>query len=115
MSTTSLKDIYLILYNNAGSTSWAMVWCMAVHFVLTHVWQQDNNNDIRSALASMYHHANSDIFSSVLIWSQGMAVLEIAHAGLGLVKSPVFVTTLQVMSRLVALMALYYSPMAQST
>ena len=45
--------------------------------------------------------------------SQCMALFEIMHALIGIVKSPVLVTTMQVMSRIVALVAIYYSPNAQ--
>jgi very-long-chain (3R)-3-hydroxyacyl-CoA dehydratase len=68
---------------------------------------------ISNALRSIYH--SNELFSSVLVMSQCMALLEIVHALIGIVKSPVLVTAMQVMSRIVALVALYYSPNAQST
>lgn len=44
---------------------------------------------------------------------QSAALLEIVHAGLGLVRSPVFVTAMQVGSRIVALHMVSSSPKAQ--
>ena len=127
--TTSLKDLYLILFNNACTTGWGMVWCMAVYALFTHIQMNMNVfrtvsvttsaipslvvSTISNGLRSMYH--SNDLLASVLVLSQCMALLEIVHALMGMVKSPVLVTTMQVMSRIVALIAIYYSPNAQSS
>ena len=129
-STTSIKDIYLILFNNACTTGWGMVWCIAIYGLITDV--QLNIKvlsttvttsilniptlavaTISNALRSIYH--SNELFASVLVMSQCMALFEILHTLIGIVKSPVLVTTMQVMSRIVALVAIYYSPNAQST
>ena len=126
--TTSFKDIYLILFNNACTTGWGMVWCMALYGIITHIQMSVPAlsklttaptdlpilvvTTIANGLRSIYH--SNELFSSVLVMSQCMALLEIVHALLGMVKSPVLVTAMQVMSRIVALVAIYYSPNAQS-
>ena len=57
---------------------------------------------------------SSPSLAFVLTIVQSAAILEIVHAALGLVRSPVFVTTMQVGSRIVALHMLNVSPKAQS-
>jgi hypothetical protein len=52
--------------------------------------------------------------ATVLTVVQTAAILEIVHAALGIVRSPVFVTTMQVGSRIVALHMVNNSGMAQS-
>lgn len=52
--------------------------------------------------------------SLLLTISQSAAILEIVHAMLKLVRSPVMVTFMQVMSRIVALVAVEKSRDAQS-
>lgn len=119
-STTSIKDIYLILFNNACTTGWGMLWCMSVYAIITNVNNIKGINitpslllsTISDALRSVYH--SNELFSSVLVMSQCMALFEILHALIGIVKSPIHVTTMQVTSRIVALVAIYYSPNAQS-
>ncbi len=51
--------------------------------------------------------------ATYLTYSQTAALLEIAHAGLGLVRSPLLVTAMQVGSRIVALIAVNGSLEAQ--
>jgi len=48
-----------------------------------------------------------------LVIVQLAAVLEIVHAAVGIVRSPVFVTSVQVGSRLAALFFVTFSPQAQ--
>ena len=50
----------------------------------------------------------------LLFVTQSAALLEIAHAAVGLVRSPVMVTAMQVFSRIVALVAITFSKDAQS-
>jgi very-long-chain (3R)-3-hydroxyacyl-CoA dehydratase len=52
--------------------------------------------------------------STVLIVVQCAALLEIVHAALGIVRSPLFVTSMQVGSRIVALHMVVNSVVAQS-
>lgn len=52
--------------------------------------------------------------ATMLTLVQSAAILEIVHAALGLVRSPVFVTMMQVGSRIVALHMINHSPTAQS-
>ena len=96
-----------------------MVWCMAVYAVITHVMNNSQELNISTfvptisnALRSVYH--SNELFASILVMSQCMALFEILHALIGIVKSPIHVTIMQVMSRIVALVAIYYSPNAQS-
>jgi hypothetical protein len=105
----SLADTYLIGYNAACCVGWALVLVAAVVAVV-----QQRNSNIVSALSNVYHHFDDDVLALMLTISQTAAVLEIIHALVGLVRSPVLVTTMQVSSRLVALFALLFSPIAQS-
>jgi very-long-chain (3R)-3-hydroxyacyl-CoA dehydratase len=109
MSTTSLKDLYLILYNNALAVGWGMVWCIAVSSVLSNVLV--NQLSIGQSLSVVY---DADGLEFMLMMSQLSALLEIVHAMIGFVRSPVHVTIMQVMSRMVALLAILYSKHAQS-
>jgi very-long-chain (3R)-3-hydroxyacyl-CoA dehydratase len=45
---------------------------------------------------------------------QTAALLEIVHAAMGIVRSPVIVTAMQVSSRIFALVAVLYAPTSQS-
>lgn len=116
-TTTSAKDGYLILYNCALTVGWAMVWGIAVHSLVMSVWGGDGSPaDIvsfgKNALARIYI---AEGMAVMLDLSQTMALLEIVHAATGLVRSPVLVTFLQVMSRIAALLALVGAKSAQST
>ena len=57
---------------------------------------------------------SSPSLAYVLTIVQSAAIMEIVHAVLGLVRSPVFVTMMQVGSRIVALHMVNTSPKAQS-
>jgi hypothetical protein len=72
---------------------------------------------VTGALASVYGAEGEGVVAmETLLWyTQGAALMEIAHAALGLVRSPVAVTAMQVMSRIVALVAVVYAPSAQGT
>lgn len=61
------------------------------------------------SLASIY---DAPSLASTLTIVQSAALLEIVHAAIGFVRSPVFITTLQVGSRIAALFALTQSPEA---
>lgn len=104
-----VKDAYLILYNNACAVGWTMVWVLAVKSVLTGLFSE--NVSLSETLSNVYAADGVEI---MLIISQSAALLEILHAMTGLVRSPVVVTGMQVMSRIVALVALVCSVEAQS-
>lgn len=104
-----LKDLYLIAYNSACCVGWAMVWCMALYSLATA--SISSLQDVPTALSNVYFF---DSLELMLIISQTAALLEVVHALVGLVRSPVTVTFLQVASRIVALVAVVYSPAAQS-
>jgi hypothetical protein len=62
--------------------------------------------------------AASQVYSDCALWlqvSQTAALMEIVHAAIGFVRSPVMITAMQVMSRIVALVAVVYAPTAQGT
>jgi len=92
-----LKEMYLILYNSLCCGGWAGV-AMGGFKVL-----MDGGG-----LDTVY-----DPVASKLSLVQMAALLEIVHAATGLVRSPVMVTAMQVMSRIFALVAIVYSPHAQ--
>lgn len=98
------KELYLILYNAFCCAGWALVLKLA----LTTVAQGDSLSD---SLASVYA---TEGLATFLTYSQTAALLEIVHAAVGLVRSPVVVTALQVGSRIAALVAINASEDAQS-
>jgi very-long-chain (3R)-3-hydroxyacyl-CoA dehydratase len=100
--------MYLILYNSLCCAGWATVWALAVQSVVT----DTPAKGLLSALASVYAAPS---LAWMLTVSQSAALLEIMHAAAGLVRSPVMVTAMQVMSRIVALVAICFSPAAQCT
>jgi very-long-chain (3R)-3-hydroxyacyl-CoA dehydratase len=100
------KDAYLILYNSLCYAGWATVWSLAVQSVVKDL----AGKGLLAALASVYV---APTLALMLTVSQCAALLEIMHAATGLVRSPVMVTAMQVMSRIVALVAIVYSPAAQ--
>jgi len=100
----SLKDAYLVLYNSSLCIGWSLLLFKS----LTHTFT--NSPSISEGISSIYAVEG---VSSLLTVVQGAAILEIIHAAVGLVRSPVFVTTLQVGSRIAALIAILYSPVAQ--
>jgi hypothetical protein len=107
-AASSMKDFYLILYNSACVVGWSFVWWLAVQSVYDDV--SNNNQEAWDALANVYMAPG---LATMLIISQSAAILEIIHAAIGLVRSPVMVTAMQVGSRIVALIAITQSPEAQ--
>ena len=103
------KDAYLVLYNALCCAGWALVWGIAVQSIYTGLAVE--NLPILEVLSNVYAAEN---LAFMLTVSQSAALLEIAHAMIGFVRSPVLVTAMQVMSRIVALVALVYSVEAQS-
>lgn len=115
------KDAYLVLYNLACCAGWAAIWVAALRTVvdetdvaapLTAAKLDGLLSDVSGALSVVYH--KNDV-ATLLWYTQGAAILEIVHALFRLVRSPVMVTAMQVMSRIVALVAIAYAPAAQGT
>jgi len=96
---------YLILYNALCCAGWASVLALGIQTVLNEI------SSPMDALASVYD--NDTLLPTILFYVQAAALLEIVHAGVGLVRSPVFVTAMQVGSRIAALFAIVKSPMSQ--
>ena len=101
------KEIYLILYNVSACVGWSIVLSLALKTLAAGVGE----DGLVESLSNVYA---SEGLADALTYSQTAALLEILHAAAGLVRSPVVVTTMQVMSRIVALVAINYSPEAQS-
>ena len=101
------KEIYLILYNVCACVGWSVVLSLALLTLANGVGE----DGLVESLSNVYA---AEGLATALTYSQTAALLEILHAGFGLVRSPVFVTTMQVGSRIVALIAINYSPNAQS-
>jgi len=112
------KEIYLIAYNLSCCAGWSLILVSVFQFLANDIPQ----HGLKEALANVY--SNGDIaiqilsstnpVGDLLFYTQSAALLEIVHAAVGLVRSPVMVTTMQVMSRIVALVAVTYSPKAQT-
>jgi len=103
-----MVDAYLILYNSVACAGWAMVLSLSL---LSLRESLSSGAGLFDSLAEVYSYKNVGM---VLFYSQSMALLEIAHAALKLAKSPVVPTTLQVMSRIVALYAIHNSENCQN-
>ena len=98
----SPKDLYLVLYNLGCCLGWAYVLSIGVNTLIT-------DGVSKSSLASIYSQPG---LADALTVVQSVALLEIVHAMIGFVRSPVFVTTMQVGSRIAALFAIVNSPEA---
>jgi very-long-chain (3R)-3-hydroxyacyl-CoA dehydratase len=113
---TSPKDMYLILYNSACCAGWALILAMAS----SQTWAKTTTSNspssssslaaLPAALAAVSTYAP---VAKLLYYTQLAALLEIVHAAVGMVRSPVGVTAMQVSSRIVALLAVTYSSQAQ--
>lgn len=101
-------DAYLVLYNCVACGGWAIVVYLALLSLATSL--QDGTG-IFDSLAQVYSYPD---LGTVLFYSQSMALLEIVHAAVGFVRSPVMVTSMQVMSRIVALYALVTAEACQN-
>lgn len=101
------KEIYLILYNVIVCVGWSVVFAGAVKTVSLGV----ADDGFPGALSNVYA---TEGLAWYLTYSQTAALLEIIHAALGLVRSPVLITAMQVGSRIVALVAVNGSVEAQS-
>uniref|UniRef100_A0A7S2SAM4 very-long-chain (3R)-3-hydroxyacyl-CoA dehydratase n=1 Tax=Eucampia antarctica TaxID=49252 RepID=A0A7S2SAM4_9STRA len=104
----SLTATYLLLYNSACCIGWAWILALSVPSVFSTIISSPL--EIGNVLASVY---NIDGVAKTLIMVQSAALLEIVHACVGFVRSPIIVTAMQVGSRIVALYAITHSPESQ--
>eukprot|EP00957_Ditylum_brightwellii_P084441 6421185-Ditylum_brightwellii.AAC.1 len=79
------KDAYLVLYNVACCLGWSAVAALSIPSVLSSFTTGDLSN-VNNALASVY---GLDGVAPILFWVQTAALLEIIHAAIGFVRSPV--------------------------
>ena len=122
------KDVYLILYNALCCLGWAYVLALGIPSLIISVSNSDTCclqsflESLKNAGRELYFATpatagwsdeSSPSLATVLTIVQSAALLEIVHAAVGLVRSPVFVTAMQVGSRIVALHMINYSPRAQ--
>ncbi len=118
------KDLYLIAYNGLCCIGWAYVLFIGFPSFFSSVLSSDLPliDALKAAGSSVYFATPATAgfgdevtpsLATVLFYVQSAALLEIVHAGLGLVRSPVFVTAMQVGSRIVALHMVTTSPNAQ--
>ncbi|GKY92003.1 hypothetical protein MPSEU_000171900 [Mayamaea pseudoterrestris] len=102
------KDAYLILYNFLCCAGWALICKIAVQSIFSDLAANTNVTDALSHVYAASHMAQ-------LLWyTQMAAIMEVVHAMLKLVRSPVLVTAMQVGSRIFALLAVAYAPSAQA-
>ena len=100
------KDLYLVAYNSACCVGWAVVWYLAVASLYDSVVVQ----------SVPFLQAAERVYADVAFWlqiSQTAALMEIVHAAVGFVRSPVMITAMQVMSRILALVAIVFAPTSQ--
>ena len=107
MASLGPKEVYLILYNAACCVGWSIVLAKAVLSLVEGIPEVG----LVPAMCNVYA---ADGIADILAIVQSAALLEIVHSLVGLVRSPFLVTTMQVMSRIVALVAVYFAPSAQS-
>mmetsp|Transcript_16015 Transcript_16015/g.33486 ORF Transcript_16015/g.33486 Transcript_16015/m.33486 type:complete len:794 (+) Transcript_16015:21-2402(+) len=122
------KDFYLILYNALCCIGWAYILALGIPSFISSVASATSSGEsiveaLKTAGRQVYAATpasagwapeSTPSLANVLFYVQSAAILEIVHAAIGFVRSPVFVTTLQVGSRIVALHMITNSPNAQS-
>eukprot|EP00934_Nitzschia_sp_Nitz4_P003826 Nitzschia sp. Nitz4//scaffold3_size479765//106428//108874//NITZ4_000043-RA/size479765-processed-gene-0.61-mRNA-1//1//CDS//3329550587//3816//frame0 len=106
MANLGPKEAYLLVYNLLACAGWTVVFLLTVQSLASGIPREG----FFTTLASVYDVPN---LATILTVSQSAAMLEILHAALGLVRSPLMVTAMQVSSRIVALVAINGSPQAQ--
>ncbi|KAL7522975.1 hypothetical protein ACHAWX_007747 [Stephanocyclus meneghinianus] len=121
-------QIYLILYNSLCTLGWAYVLTLAIPSFARSTSASLSAGlglgpSLRAAAETLYaatpftagfSDEGQPSLAHVLAIVQCAAMLEIVHAAMGLVRSPLFVTTMQVGSRIVALHMVVNSVEAQS-
>ena len=118
MTMSDPKTAYLVLYNYLCFSGWLYVLLVSLLSILHSL--SDESSTLSIALSSIYASSGMRNYFDLplcdaLLYVQCAAVLEIVHSAVGLVRSPVVVTTLQVGSRMAALFAIYNSPESQGT
>ena len=99
--TPPLVRTYLIAYNLVSCLLWSYVWLLIVHHLLT----------APHPIQTLYSHIHRP-----LQLTQSLAALELLHSLLGLVRSPLLTTALQVSSRLFIVWGTaHIAPPAQSS
>ena len=106
----AISDAYLILYNTGCCILWAIVLKLALPSIFEAVLSSPTLQSIGDALSSVYAIEG---LAKTLTVVQMAALMEIIHAATGIVRSPLFVTTLQVGSRIAALYSITFSPESQ--
>ena len=100
-SVSPLIRAYLVAYNVVSCLLWSYVWLLIVHHLLT----------APHPVQSLYGHIHRP-----LQLTQSLACLEIVHSLLGLVRSPLLTTVLQVSSRLFIVWGVaYIAPPTRTT
>lgn len=84
-----LKDLYLIGYNATCAAGWAYVLYLATCVVFAS-GVPCCHHEVLASLETVY--LEPPLLKETLIVVQSAALLEIVHAALGLVRSPVVVT-----------------------
>ena len=102
-SAFTLTKLYLVLYNLACCSGWAYVLFCA----LKSIFETQKLNEFVGDEGSMC--------LLVLTYTQNAAMMEVLHAALGFVRSPVGMTAIQVSSRVGVLYYLLTSPNAIGT
>lgn len=127
------KDIYLLQYNAFCCLGWAYILAIGIPTLVQSVIASTTTTTgttttsyidaLKIAGGQLYYATpstagladeSSPSLANMLILVQCAAILEIVHAAIGLVRSPVFVTLMQVGSRIVALHMVTNSVKAQS-
>lgn len=93
----SLKNLYLIAYNGTLCVGWSVV----LFRVISHLLSPNATGGM--ILTTGPYEGMWEKIRMLLTVSQTAALMEILHALVGLVKSPVMTTFIQVMSRIVVL------------
>ncbi|KAA8648801.1 hypothetical protein EYZ11_012766 [Aspergillus tanneri] len=91
--SSGLTRLYLIVYNSVSLALWATCTLRGFYLLVNLVL---SGSDIPSIIPTVFN----EIFSPLLLTTQTLAVLEILHSLLGLVRAPVLTTAMQVASRL---------------
>ncbi|KAE8901813.1 hypothetical protein PF005_g11276 [Phytophthora fragariae] len=92
MAKNALLNLYLLAFNGASCAGWAYVLYLTVTTVLK---AHEAGQDLSQVAQSTW-----DVVSLPLKVVQTMAVMEIVHAAVGFVRSPLGSTLMQVSSRL---------------
>ena len=100
------KEIYLILYNLSLCVGWAFIFLLSVKTVA-----EGMQDGLSESLSKVYGAGN---LATLLTYCQTAALMEIVHSIVGIVPSPVVIVTMQVSSRIFAVVAITFSPQAQS-